>query len=65
MRHALILCFLLLAVTAGIYLPTGGHPFISFDDPGYVTDNPRVKGGLTGENVVWAFSSTAMSNWHP
>jgi tetratricopeptide (TPR) repeat protein len=24
-----------------------------------------VKGGLTGENVAWAFSATAMSNWHP
>ena len=65
MRPALILCFLLVAVTVGIFLPTGNHPFISFDDPGYVTENPRVRGGLTGENVGWAFSSTAMSNWHP
>jgi hypothetical protein len=61
----MILCVALIAVTIGVYLQTGDHGFINFDDPGYVTENPRVKGGLTGENVAWAFSATAMSNWHP
>jgi len=65
MRYAMILCVALIAVTVGIFLQTGDHGFITFDDPGYVTDNPRVKGGVTGENVAWAFSATAMSNWHP
>jgi tetratricopeptide (TPR) repeat protein len=65
MRNAMILCVALLAVTVGVFLQTGDHGFITFDDPGYVTDNPRVKGGVTGENVAWAFSATAMSNWHP
>ena len=65
MRYAMILCVALVAVTVGVFLQTGDHGFITFDDPGYVTDNPRVKGGVTGENVAWAFSATAMSNWHP
>src|SRR5512134_316291 len=65
MRYAVMLCLVLGAVTAGVYLQTGDHGFINFDDPGYVTENPRVKGGLTAENVAWAFSATAMSNWHP
>ena len=64
-RYAVVLCLVLGAVTAGVYHQTGDHGFINFDDPGYVTENPRVKGGLTGENVAWAFSATAMSNWHP
>jgi len=61
----MILCVALIAVTIGVFLQTADHRFINFDDPGYVTENPRVKGGLTGENVAWAFSATAMSNWHP
>src|SRR5512139_2157727 len=65
MRNAMILCVALIAVTLGVFLQTGDHGFITFDDPGYVTDNPRVKGGVTGGNVGWAFSATAMSNWHP
>jgi tetratricopeptide (TPR) repeat protein len=65
MRNAMILCVALIAVTIGVFLQTADHRFINFDDPGYVTENPRVKGGLTGENVAWAFSATAMSNWHP
>src|SRR5512141_112179 len=65
MRYAMILCVALIVVMIGIFLQTGDHRFINFDDPGYVTENPRVKGGLTGENVAWAFSATAMSNWHP
>ena len=55
----------LVGVTLLVYLPTVDHGFISFDDPGYVTENGRVLGGLTVENVMWAFSSTSMSNWHP
>jgi len=65
MRYAMMLCLVLGAVTAGVFLQTGDHGFINFDDPGYVTENSCVKGGLTGENVAWAFSATAMSNWHP
>lgn len=65
MRYPAILCLLLALFTAGIYNQTGGHGFINFDDTGHVTDNPRVQGGLTPENVVWAFTATSMSNWHP
>ena len=45
MRYATILFLVLVVVTAGVYLQTGDHRFISFDDPGYVTENPRVQGG--------------------
>jgi tetratricopeptide (TPR) repeat protein len=41
------------------------HGFITYDDPVYVTENAHVKGGLTWENVRWAFQSTEASNWHP
>lgn len=32
--------------------------FVTFDDPLYVTDNPFVLGGLTRENLWWAFTNT-------
>ena len=41
------------------------HPFTSFDDTGYVLDNPNVKAGLTKEGLGWAFTTMHMANWHP
>jgi tetratricopeptide (TPR) repeat protein len=40
-------------------------PFLNYDDPAYVFLNPHVKGGLTRENVAWAFTTFDASNWHP
>ncbi len=65
MRQKAILAAILFAVTIGIFCRTAGHQFINFDDPGYVTANPVVKGGITAAGVAWAFTATAMSNWHP
>lgn len=56
---------MLFLLVAGIFLPAVTHDFITYDDPVYVTENAHVKGGLTWENVRWAFQSTEASNWHP
>jgi Flp pilus assembly protein TadD/intracellular septation protein A len=32
--------------------------FINFDDPVFITGNPQVLGGLTRDNVVWAFTDS-------
>jgi protein O-mannosyl-transferase len=57
---------LILAVTtfAG-YSPILSHPFVNYDDPDYVTQNPQVQRGLTFETLAWALASTEHSNWHP
>ncbi len=39
--------------------------FVNYDDDTYVTENPRVKAGLTTESVSWAFTTGHGSNWHP
>src|SRR3954462_11380252 len=39
--------------------------FLGFDDPDYVADNPVVAAGLPVDGVVWAFTTTHASNWHP
>jgi protein O-mannosyl-transferase len=57
-----LLLFLLVTVC---FLPAVTHGFITYDDPVYVTENAHVRGGLTWENVRWAFQSTEASNWHP
>ncbi len=65
MRNKIILSAILIAVTLAVFSQTANHQFINFDDPGYVTNNPVVKGGITAAGVAWAFTTTAMSNWHP
>ena len=56
----------LFAVTLAVYAPAASFPFVEFDDPGYVRDNPHVAHGLTVDSVRWAFTSASYQyNWHP
>jgi len=49
-----------------LYLPSGSFPFVEYDDPAYVRDNPHLAEGLTAGSVAWAFTSTDYQyNWHP
>ena len=56
---------LLAAVTLAVWWPVVHCDFLNYDDPDYFTNNPRVLGGLTRANVVWAFVTGHASNWHP
>jgi len=56
-----VLCIITLAV----FMPVSRCDFISFDDPQYITANPKVSGGLSVENSRWAFTTGHASNWHP
>ena len=56
---------LLLAATISTYLPATKHEFINYDDQFYVTSNAQVQGGLTWENIRWAFTHPVVGNWHP
>ncbi len=59
------LCIGLALLIVGVYWPVATHGFINFDDPDYVSSNPRVQAGLSVENIRWAFTSMYASNWHP
>jgi len=63
-RPAAIGLALALAVVAAFW-PALGCDFVNYDDPDYVTANPQVQSGLTGQGVLWAFRSGHASNWHP
>ena len=60
----LVSCFLLVAVLA-VFGRTVWYGFVSLDDGQYVYSNPHVTGGLSGQDVVWAFSHFYACNWHP
>jgi protein O-mannosyl-transferase len=48
-----------------IYFQVYHFEFVKFDDDDYVYKNPHVLGGLTVENVRWAFTARHSANWHP
>ena len=58
-------CIGLVLVTFIAFEPIRKNEFINYDDVGYVTENPHVQGRITGESIVWAFTSVRQSNWHP
>jgi protein O-mannosyl-transferase len=55
----------IITVTLTVYLPVKDFDFIVYDDPIYVTNNPRVQGGLTPKNILWSLTAIEASNWHP
>jgi Tfp pilus assembly protein PilF len=61
----LLVSLLLVACSAFIYSPATGYGFLHFDDGDYVSDNFRVRSGITREGTLWAFTTTHAANWHP
>lgn len=59
------ICLFLILINWIVFGQTLRHEFINFDDDTYVYDNSMVQGGLTEKGVVWAFTHTQGSNWHP
>ena len=64
-KRKFLVSLLLVAVTLLVYAPLKENKFINYDDPGYVTSNVRVQRGLNTKNLVWAFKTTLLANWHP
>src|SRR5437773_3074950 len=58
-------CLALVAITWLVVGRTLGHDFVSYDDHLYIQDNPIVRNGLSAEGLVWAFTHSHASNWHP
>jgi len=56
---------LLAVATVTLYASVASHPFIHFDDSGYVTENPQVQAGLTLAGLKWALTTFHAANWHP
>ena len=51
--------------TLSLYLRTAAYAFVTYDDPVYVSDNPRVGAGLTRDGIVYAFTTGETGSWQP
>jgi tetratricopeptide (TPR) repeat protein len=60
-----LMAAMLVLVTMALYWPATRFDFINFDDPGFVTSNLHVQGGLNWEAVKWAFQLNKGDYWHP
>ncbi len=57
--------FVLILGTLLVFGQVRHFAFVSYDDNSYVYENPHVLNGLTGEDVIWAFTTNSSANWHP
>jgi hypothetical protein len=64
-RHDIWVSIFIFISIIAVYWQVRNHDFVNFDDDRYVTDNYRIKSGLTAENITWAFTAFHVSNWHP
>jgi Flp pilus assembly protein TadD len=66
-RHLseLLMSLFLVVATLAVFWQVQSHEFVNYDDNVYITENRNVQGGLTQKTLVWAFTTTYASNWHP
>jgi tetratricopeptide (TPR) repeat protein len=60
-----MVCLFLIVATLTVYWQVRNHDFVNYDDDKYVTKNPHVQAGVSREGIIWAFTTTHASNWHP
>jgi tetratricopeptide (TPR) repeat protein len=64
-NHIRIIVLCLFLLTVAVYWPVHGFDFVQFDDNKYVTENQRVRSGLSAEGLVWAFRNLDAGFWFP
>lgn len=65
LRPEILISLFLVVLTVAAFAPVAGNDFVNYDDPSYVTNNPRVQEGLTTSSLRWAWTTTSVANWHP
>ena len=64
-RRSAAIAFGLLLLTTLAYSRVVGSGFVTLDDGEYVSRNPHLRDGLTGDSLRWALTSFYAANWHP
>jgi tetratricopeptide (TPR) repeat protein len=64
-KARLIVAMLLMAATLLVYAPIRDHQFLHYDDDVYVTDDVRIRQGVTWYNLLWALTATEEGLWKP
>lgn len=52
-------------LTLAVFWQVNAFDFINYDDNQYVYKNPDIQDGLTLKSLLWAFTTSHASNWHP
>ena len=60
-----LIVLILIGMTLIVYFPVKDYQFVGYDDSRYLTNNNRVRLGLSWDNIVWAFTTYEFANWHP
>lgn len=58
MPRAVVVAIALFALTCGVYWQTRTFEFVNYDDQGYVTGQPELRHGFSGEGLRWALILT-------
>lgn len=63
--RTLLVCVFLAALNLIVYWQVQYYDFIDFDDNIYILENLHIQSGLTSRGIVWSFTTTHTTNWHP
>jgi tetratricopeptide (TPR) repeat protein len=63
--RTLYTALLLVGFTFILYSPVRRDTFLTYDDYGYVVNNPHVSKGLSWQTLRWSLTSSEQTNWHP
>src|SRR5262245_62554399 len=64
-RLLVIYSALIVLATLAIYWPSRGFEFLNYDDQLHITNEPHITGGLTRDNIIWAFTKGQSDYWIP
>ena len=67
-QTGLLILFIYFALAMSVILvfqQVRNFDFVNYDDKGYVYENQHILNGLTGDGVIWAFTTGDEANWHP
>jgi protein O-mannosyl-transferase len=59
------ICAGLIALVWFAFGQASHFPFVNYDDPNYITENPVLIQGLSWRGIIWAFFHVHGGNWHP
>jgi len=62
---AFFIYFALAASVILVFQQVRNFDFVNYDDDDYVYENQHILNGLTGDGVIWAFTTGDEANWHP
>lgn len=65
MRAALPIALGLVLLNVAVFVQVRDFDFISYDDPGHVTEVYELRQGVSVEGIRWAFGSILISNYIP